>query len=35
MNNSEHIRIFEKLEGFTIGLVALMFPVFTMAVLLH
>lgn len=34
MNAMNTSRIFERLEGFTIGLVALMFPVMTMSVLL-
>lgn len=34
MNTMNTRRIFERLEGFTIGLVALMFPVMTVAVLL-
>lgn len=34
MNRLSNLHFFEKLEGFTTGLVALMFPVLTLAVLL-
>lgn len=34
MKTFSKLSIFDRLEGFTIGLVALMFPVLTMATLL-
>jgi hypothetical protein len=34
MNTFSKLSILDRLEGFTIGLVALMFPVITVAVLL-
>ncbi len=34
MNRLSNLSFFERVEGFTIGLVALMFPVMTVAVLL-
>ena len=34
MNTLDNLSVFERLEGFTIGLMALMFPVLTLAVLL-
>jgi hypothetical protein len=34
MNTYDNLTMFDRLEGFTIGLMALMFPVLTVAVLL-
>jgi hypothetical protein len=34
MNTFDNLTFFDRLEGFTIGLIALMFPVLTVAVLI-